>query len=140
MVHLAYDSDAALLLLLFLLFARFAAVVEVKLGLGNQLVLVDVIVIMIQPQRVIPLSRVQRQIVQENAPYKRPQPFDLVCDPVEGQVFQLSAIDRLAWLGETVQDSNRVVVRMQPPSVRELLLSYEYNHTKDRSLCKLGLH
>ena len=59
---------------------------------------------------------------------------------MEGQTFQLSAIDGLAGLGETVQDSDRVVVRVQPPCVRELLLSHEYNHTKDRSLCKLGLH
>ena len=59
---------------------------------------------------------------------------------MEGQIFQLSAIDWLAWLGKAVQDSNRVVVRMQPPSIRKLLLSYEYNDSKDRSLCDLGLH
>ena len=58
MVHLAYNSDTALLLLFFLLFGRFVAVVEVKLGFGDQLVLVDVIVIVIRPQRIVPLSRI----------------------------------------------------------------------------------
>ena len=58
MVHLAYNSYTALLLLFFLLFGRFVAVVEVKLGFGDQLVLVDVIVIVIRPQRIVPLSRI----------------------------------------------------------------------------------
>ena len=58
MVHLAYNSDTALLLLFFLLFGRFVAVMEVKLGFGDQLVLVDVIVIVIRPQRIVPLSRI----------------------------------------------------------------------------------
>ena len=56
MVHLAYNSDSALLLLFFLLLGRFVAVMEVKLGFGDQLVLVDVIVIVIRPQCIVPLS------------------------------------------------------------------------------------
>ena len=96
MVHLAYNSDTTLFLL-FLLFILLV-LIEVKLGLGYQLFLVDVVIIMTKSQRVIPLSSVQWQVIQKNAPDERPQSLDLVCDPMECQTFKLTAIYLLAWL------------------------------------------
>ena len=95
---------------------------------------------MAQSQRVIPLSRIQWQVIEENAPDEGPQSLDLVCDPVERQTFKLAAINLLTRPSQAVKDSYRVVVRMQASRVRELLLRDEYYDAKDGSLRKLGLH
>ena len=62
---------------------------EVKLRIDNQLFLVNLVACMVLPQRVVPLSRVKWQVVQQNAPHQRPQSLDLVSDPLESQLFQL---------------------------------------------------
>ena len=44
----------------------------------------DVVIVVIHAQGVIPLGCIEGQVAQEQAPDKWTQPFDLICDPVEG--------------------------------------------------------
>ena len=64
MIHLAYNPDAAGVLLR-LPFFLFLLPMEVKLGLRYQLVLVNVVIVVIHAQGVIPLGGIEGQIVQK---------------------------------------------------------------------------
>ena len=75
---------------------------EVKLRIDNQLFLVNLVACMILPQRVVPLSGIQWQVVQQDAPHQRPQPLDLIGDALESQLFQLLSVDFLVGPGQTV--------------------------------------
>ena len=86
MIHLAYNSYSTHVLLS-LAFLLLLLLLKVKPGLRYQLVLVDVVIVVIHAQSVIPLGCIEGQVAQEQAPDKWTQPFDLICDPVEGQAF-----------------------------------------------------
>ena len=83
MVHLAYNSNSAHVLLS-LAFFLLLLLLKVKLWLRYQLVLIDVVIIVVHAQGVVPLGCIEGQVAQEQAPDKRTQPFDLICDSVEG--------------------------------------------------------
>ena len=88
MIHLAYNSYPAHIVLLSLLpFLLFLLLLKVKFGLRYQLVLVNVVIVVVHAQGVIPLGCIEGQVAQEQAPDKWTQPCDLICDPVEGQAF-----------------------------------------------------
>ena len=86
MIHLAYNSNPTHVLLS-LAFFLFFLLLKVKLGLRYQLVLVNVVIVVVHAQGVIPLGCIEGQVAQEQAPDKWTQPFDLICDPMEGQAF-----------------------------------------------------
>ena len=83
MIHLAYNSNSAHVLLS-LTFLLLLLLLKVKLGLSYQLVFIDVVIIVVHAQGVIPLGCIEGQVAQEQAPDKWTQPFDLICDSVEG--------------------------------------------------------